>query len=144
MNIEIEEGSPDIEVIIKCPQNTDEVRQIVSFLQGFGKKLSGVKDGKTFIINKQDVFYFESVDKRCYIYTADAVYETALKLYEIEDWLSDEGFIRCSKPQIANIAKFASLCPDFGGRIEITMVNGERLIASRQYAKLLKERLKLI
>lgn len=143
MDIEIEEGFPEVKIIIQCPGNTDEIRRIAALLQRSDKKLSGVKEGKTFIIDRQDVLYFESVDKRCYIYTAGDIYETSLKLYEIEEWLTDEGFFRCSKSQIANIAKFTSLCPDFGGRLEVTLMNGEKLIVSRQYAKLLKERLKL-
>jgi hypothetical protein len=39
-----------------------------------------------------------------------------------------------------NIAKIESLCPDFGGRIETIMENGYKLVASRQYSKLLKKK----
>jgi len=67
-----------------------------------------------------------------------------LKLYEIEERLSEAGVFRNSKSQIINISKIASLCPDFGGRIEVTILNGEKLIVSRQYAKNSKERLKLL
>jgi DNA-binding LytR/AlgR family response regulator len=42
-----------------------------------------------------------------------------------------------------NIAKIESLCPDFGGRIETIMENGYKLVASRQYSKLLKKRMGL-
>ena len=143
MNIKIEEGFPEVGVIIRCPQNSDDIQKMQDMLQGFDKKLTGCKDGKTYIIDRKDVLYFESVDKRCFIYTAGDVYETPLRLYEIEEWLTGEGFFRCSKSQIANIAKFESLCPDFGGRMDVTLVNGEKLIVSRQYAKLLRERLKL-
>ena len=132
-----------MEIVIKCPENTDEIKKIAAMLQSREKKLTGVKDGQTFLIDKQDVLYFESVDKRCYLYTAQDVYETPLRLYEIEETLTNEGFFRCSKSQIANISKFKSLCPDFGGRIDVTLANGEKLIVSRQYSKLLKERLKL-
>ena len=76
-------------------------------------------------------------------YTAHDVYETPLKLYEIEECLADTGFFRISKSQIINILRITSLCPDFGGRIEVMMENGEKLIVSRQYSKSLKERLGL-
>jgi len=69
------------------------------------------------------------------------VYELPLKLYELEEILASAGFIRSAKSQVLNLYKIDSLCPDFGGRIEVTMQNGERLIVSRQYAKQLKERL---
>lgn len=143
MKVEIREGFPDVGVIINCPQATAEVRKMVSILQGLDEKLSGMKDGYTHMIDRQDIFYFEAVDRRYFIYTEKDAYETHLRLYEIEDSLSDAGFFRSSKSQIINISKIASLCPDFDGRVEVVMGNGEKLIVSRQYAKQLKERLGL-
>ena len=143
MEIKIHEGFPDIEVIIKCPEATDEIKKMVSLLQETNQKLTGMKDGQIHLIDKQDVLYFESVDKRCFIYTAADVYETSLKLYEIEELLSDAPFIRSSKSQILNIMKITSLCPEFGSRLEAVLQNGEKLIVSRQYSKSLKERLGL-
>ena len=143
LKIEIQEGFEDVEIIIRCPEITDKIRKMESLLHGSRQRLSCGKDGVTHLIDKQDVLYFESVDKRCFIYTEDDVYETALKLYEIEEMLSEAGFLRSAKSQILNIAKIKSLCPDFGGRIEVIMDNGEKLIVSRQYAKILKERLGL-
>ena len=143
MRIEIQEGFTDVEVIIKCPKSTEEIRKIESLLLGSVQKLSCTKNGVTHLIDKRDILYFESVDRCCFLYTVDNVYETSLKLYEIEEILTDMGFLRSSKSQIINIAKIESLCPDFGGRIEAIMENGYQLIVSRQYAKLLKEKVGL-
>ena len=141
MKIEILEGHDGIEVIIKCPQSTEDIRKLESLLQSYEKKISCTKDGITYLIDIADVLYFESVDKYSFLYTESDVYELSLRLYEIEEMLSDAGFIRSAKSQILNMYKVSSLCPDFGGRIEATMIGGEKLIVSRQYAKLLKERL---
>ena len=130
-------------MIIKCPEVTDEINKIASLLREYGLKMTGTKDGQTFLIDRHDILYFESVDKRCFIYTDSDVYETSLKLYEIEEWLNNIIFFRCSKSQIINIKKIKSLCPEFGGRIEAVLENGEILIVSRQYSKSLKERLGL-
>ena len=143
MNVSIREGFSSVEVVIKCPKSTDEIQRLASLLQGYEQRLSGMKDGQTFLIDRNDVFYFESVDKRCFIYTATDVYETALKLYEIEDRPVGNLFFRISKSQILNIKKIKSLCPEFGGRIEAVLENGEILMVSRQYAKSFKERLGL-
>ena len=141
LKIEIKEGFDDVEVIIKCPEITEDIRKMESLLHGYGQRISCSKDGATYLIDEQDVLYFESVDKRCFVYTAEDVYQTSLRLYEIEEMLLDAGFLRSAKSQILNIAKIKSLCPDFGGRIEVIMDNGEKLIVSRQYAKILKGRL---
>ena len=143
MDVIIQEDCSNIEVIIKCPKATDEIQKMASLLQGYGQKMPGTKDGQTFLVDRHDILYFESVDKRCFIYTTADVYETALKLYEIEEWLTTGIFFRSSKSQVINIKKIKSLCPEFGGRLEVVMENGEILMVSRQYAKILKERLGL-
>jgi two-component system, LytTR family, response regulator LytT len=143
LKITINEGFLETEVIINCHTTNDEILKMKSILHSFDKKLTGTKGGQIHIIDIKDVFYFDSVDKRSFIYTANDVYDTTLKLYEIEERLSDAGFLRSSKSQIINISKISSLCPDFGGRIEVILINGEKLIVSRQYARNLKERLGL-
>ena len=141
MKIEIVEGFSKVEVTIKCPKATEDIRKLESLLHSYEKKLSCTKYGTTYLIDIKDVLYFESVDKQSFLYTESEVYELPLKLYEIVEVLSDSGFIRSGKSQVLNTHKIASLCPDFGGRIEVTMKGGEKLIVSRQYAKSLKERL---
>ena len=141
MNVEIQEGFAELEVIIRCPQVTEEVQRMAQLLQSSAQRLTGTLGGATHLIDTRDVLYFESVDKHCFIYTSDEVYETSLKLYEIEEMLVDKDFIRSAKSQILNIARIESLCPDFGGRIEVVLDDGEKLIVSRQYARSLKERL---
>lgn len=143
MKITINEGFPETEITINCNSENDDILKIVSILQSFDKKITGTKDGQTHIIDSSEVLYFDSVDKESFIYSSNDIFETTLKLYEIEERLSEADFFRSSKSQVINISKISSLCPDFGGRIELTMINGEKLIVSRQYAKTLKERLGL-
>jgi DNA-binding LytR/AlgR family response regulator len=64
------------------------------------------------------------VDKHNFIYTENDIFETSLKLHEIEEIFPNTGFLRNSKSQIVNIAKIQSLCPDFGGRLDLTLKNG--------------------
>ena len=143
MKIEIIEGCGDVEVIIKCPKITEDIHKLELLLQSYAKKISCTKGDVTYLIDARDVLYFESVDRQSFLYTESDVYELPLKLYEIEEMLFGVGFIRSAKSQILSIHKIAALCPDFGGRIEATMVGGEKLMVSRQYAKSLKERLEI-
>jgi len=141
MKITINEGCGEIEVMINCPEVTEQIRKIAAALNSLDERISGVTNGHTHMVERRDVFYFESVDKRCFFYTAGDCYETPLKLYEIEEHMAGRSFFRSSKSQIVNLTRIKSLCPDFNGRIEVVMENGEKLIVSRQYARLLKERL---
>jgi len=138
--VRIEEGFPDVEIVIRCPNADEEIVSWAARLHTGDDKWVGMRDGVTHLIDRSDVLYFESVDKHSFIYTVDCVYQTPLRLYEVE---TTAGFFRSSKSQIVNIAKIVSLCPDLGGRLEVYLTSGERLIISRHYAKALKERLSL-
>ncbi len=133
-------GQPEPEVVINCRQADETVLRMVAALHALERKLSGVKDGRMYLIDLQDVLYFDTVDKRAFIYTKGDVYETDKRLYELLG-LSGDGFFRASKSAVVNIAKITAILPDFGGRLEIVLQGGEKLGVSRQYARDLKEKL---
>lgn len=89
------------------------------------------------------MLYIDTADKRTFLYTAEGVYETPLRLYELEDRLSAGDFFRASKSSIVNFNEIRSLRPDFGGRMQLTMSNGEQLIVSRQYVPYIRKKLGL-
>ena len=86
---------------------------------------------------------FESVDDKVFAYTTDAVYESKLKLYMLEEELPASDFFRASKAVIVNLSKIESLSPAFGGRFEAVLKNDYKVIISRNYVSVLKEKLGL-
>lgn len=133
----------ETEVVITCRKADGEILRMLASLRAYDRKLTGLREGKTFLIDADRVLYFDTADKRTFLYTGTEVYESPLKLYEIEERLAGGGFVRASKSSVVNLRKIASLMPDFGGRLEITMENGERRSISRQYAAVIKEKLGL-
>ena len=118
-------------------------RELLALLRGYDAKLTGRQGGETHILNAADVLYADTADKKTFLYTADAVYETPLRLYELEEQLAARDFVRAGKSVLLNFAHVAALRPDFGGRMRVTMSNGEVVVASRQYVPALKAKLGL-
>ena len=87
------------------------------------------------------ILYIDTVEKKTFLYTEEEVYETPLRLYELEGRLESCDFFRASRSSIINFNRIQSLKPEFGGTMQVTMTNGERLNVSRQYAKQIKEKL---
>jgi len=87
-----------------------------------------------------DVFYFETVDNKSFIYCDNEVYESKQKLYEIEA-LNVDDFLRISKSTIINLSKIKTLTPSMSGRLEALLHNGEIVVISRQYVSALKKKL---
>ena len=63
-------------------------------------------------------------------------------LYELEDNLMDLDFLRISRSAIVNFRHIQSIRPELGGRLLLTMENGEQVYVSRQYAASIKEKLR--
>jgi len=131
----------ETEIIINCKKNDSDVFKMLAVLRSFDQKLTGTMDGSTFILDPADVMYCDSVDKKTFIYTEDGIYETPLRLYELEERLSHGDFFRASKQNIINLSKIVSMRPEISGKIEVTLQSGERLFVSRQYVPVLKTKL---
>lgn len=142
ITIQENEQQDDIEIVIHCRRTDEQVSRLVATLSGMEKRLTGTKDGRTYVLDPAAVLYFESVDKKTFAYTESEVLEVAPRLYELEERLPRD-FFRASKSAIINITKIQSIFPNFGGRLEVTLISGEKLIVSRQYAADLKTRLEL-
>ena len=144
MNVRIEQVEKEREelVLIRCHAVTDEVREIASFIKSRAGSLTGTSDEKQYEVPVTDVCYIESVDGKTFLYTRNRVYETAYRIYELEELLKPKHFLRISKPMLVNLMKIKSIQPAFNGRFTATLGSGEKIIISRNYVKALKAALK--
>lgn len=143
ITIEEQKAAQDIEVTIVCVRADRCVLDIAARLRMLDRKVTGTADGCTRVLSAEDVLFIESVDKRTFIYTADTVLETGLRLYEMEELLADCDFLRITKGCIVNFRAITALKPDVNGRIIATLENGERVVISRRYAPDVKSKLGL-
>lgn len=133
-------------VTIEYREKDEQVNKLIDFVEHLEKlknSFTASANGKIYNISINDILYIEAVDRKTFGYTANEVYELDKKLYEIEEQYKLMDYIRISKSCIVNLKKIHSLKPDFGGKILATMENSEKLYISRQYASVLKEKLKL-
>ncbi|MBC1986375.1 LytTR family transcriptional regulator [Listeria sp. FSL L7-0478] len=132
------------EVEIYChPDNLEEVSNKLAGLKGSTEKISVKKDGATYLLEPKAILYFEAVESKIFVYTEQDVYEIHWKLYELEEKFKDSSFFRCSKSMILNIEAIEKITPSFNGKFEANLFNREKVIISRQYAKVLKQKLNI-
>ena len=136
--INIQADIQEIEVIINCMAEDENVQRIVSALDSLNTKLCCRRQGELFQIALNDILYIESVDRKCFVYTKDNVFETTKRLYELEQQLVSFLFLRINKSCIVNLKNIDAIRAYLDRRLLITMSNGEQLIVSRQYAPELK------
>ena len=138
------ESYHETEIIINCQQTDEQILRICAGLRMHDKKVTGMLNENTHILNANDILYADTVDRKTFLYTTDETYETPLKLYELEEQLTGEDFIRVTKSCVFNFNKVKSLLGDFGGRMICTLENDETIVVSRQYAAAIKQKLGLM
>ena len=141
INILVDEMATDLEISVTCKQLTPDVEKILATLRMMNSQLTVKKNSEIYLLDIAQIIYIESVDRRCFIYTSDEIYESDFRLYELEQQLEGYGFFRVSKSVLIHLQNIQSLKADINRKIRITMSNGEQIIASRQYADQLKKRL---
>lgn len=132
----------------------DEMEQLLSFLKklfaGNDKNekksaslpghLTGQAGDNYELINYQDIILLETELGDIFARTSKGRdYRIKEKLYELEELLAGEGFIRINKSNIVNILHINEIVPWFNGRILLKLNNHKEVEVSRSYAGDFKE-----
>ncbi len=131
------------EVIIRCHNVQEKWVEAIRAVAAGEVVLSGVADEKVYRLKLSDVYYFEIVDGRSFLYCQKAVFECRQKLYEFEALCRGSMLFRCSKSMILNADKIQYVRPSVSGRFEATLMNDEKVIISRRYVGELKRLLEV-
>lgn len=129
-------------VEIKCKEVTKEVENVINTINKLIIDIPGKKDGETFILKLDDIYYFEAVENHVYAYLKSDVYEVDYKISELNDLLIRTNFIQTSRTIILNLSKISKIKSMVNGRILAQLVNDEKMIISRLYANGFKNKLK--
>ena len=134
MKITVEHsGVTENEVILRCPVLDEEMLGVLSLLRSGLQRLCVWDDSRqTTLLSPGEV-----------VYCGQSIYQTALSLGELESRYGPLGFFRAGKSAVVNLHRIRSLSSREAGRIQATLETGEKLMVSRRYAPLLRERLGL-
>lgn len=129
------------EIILRYDVEDEEIKEILQWLQTREKKIPVKIEDRFRLLSPNVILYFESVDNKVFAYTTERVLPVSSTLNELAAEYASVGFIHCSKSMVVNLHRIEALQSDFGGRIIATLQNQEKIIISRHYAKMLRERL---
>ena len=121
--IDCPEGEEE-EIIIKCRQMDEHLMRMIRTVKAGQERLIGTRNGQIMQIQPKEIYYFEAVDNRVFLYGEREVFETRYKLYELEERLGGTDFFRASKSVLLNLSKVKSFATALGGRFEANMKNG--------------------
>ena len=97
--------------------------------------IMGKRDNVQKKIVPSEIYYCEIVDRKCYAYLEEEVYQIDYSIQNFFDLFTENGFVRISKSMVINIFKIDYLKTDINMRVHIDMENGEKVILNRTYKK---------
>lgn len=127
-------GEPKI--VIDCQEDDATVNQLLEVLHESSIDFSGTKEDRNFVFKAKDIYYIESADDQCFLYTKDDVFDCKYRLYEAES--KHSSFVRVNKNVVVNYRKIKFFKSSINGRLDATLNNGDRIEISRTYVQQLK------
>lgn len=131
----------DTEINIHCSAVTPNIENMIAMLRMLNQQMTVTREGENYLLDVSKILYIEALERKTFVYAEEAVYESKLKLYEMEARLCQSGFFRVSKSCLVHLKFIQSIKNDVERKLRLTLKNGEQIMVSRQYADEFKKRL---
>lgn len=141
MQVEIKIDSAYVEpkIIIMTAAMTEDVNIIIDKLSKETPQIiSGSKNEKIEVIEQEDLIRVYSNSGKVFAVTDKGEYTTRLRLYEMEERLNSNQFVRISHSEIINFKKVKNFDLSFTGTICVEFMNGTTTYVSRRYVSKIK------
>ena len=136
MQVEIKIDSAYVEpkIIIMTAAMTEDVNIIIDKLSKETPQIiSGSKNEKIEVIEQEDLIRVYSNSGKVFAVTDKGEYTTRLRLYEMEERLNSNQFVRISHSEIINFKKVKNFDLSFTGTICVEFMNGTTTYVSKLY-----------
>ena len=144
VRIDIQSSLEEDEIVIRCASINETILQIQNLISNFGrneKSLTLLKGDTEYFIPQEQILFFETESKMVIAHTAEKMYETQYKLYELEEILP-RYFMRISKSTIVNLNQIYSITRNLTASSKVEFYDSiKKVYVSRNYYKALIDRM---
>lgn len=140
VEVKMDDSYHEPKVIILTASMTEEVNHIVKKLsENNSQIISGSSEEKIKVLEQNDLIRIYAGNSKVFAVTSDGEYTLRLRLYEVEERLSPNQFIRISNSEIINLKKVIHFDLSFSGTICVKLANGTTTYVSRRYVSKIKK-----
>lgn len=138
--IQIDPSYPEPKVIILTAEITEDVNLLTKkLMEDSPSVLSGFKDEKIEILEPDNLLRIYASAGKVIAVTDHGEYSIRLRLYEVEERLRQDIFVRISNSEIVNLKKVKSFDLSISGTISIQMSDGTTSYASRRFVSKIRK-----
>ena len=140
IEIKIDCSCTEPRIVVITDSMTDEINNIIKRLSDDTPQvLSGIKDEKLEILEQSDLIRVYANSGKVYAVTDNGEYILRFRLYELEERLPRDKFVRISNSEIINLKKIKNFDLSFTGTICVKFLNGTDTYVSRRYVAKIKQ-----
>lgn len=142
MQIEIKIDSSYIEpkILILTDKMTEDINGILKKLsEEAPQMLAGFCGESVEILDQAEIVRIYASNGKIFAVTGKGEYILRLRLYELEDRLDKNSFVRISNSEIINLKKVKAFDLSFAGTICVTLTNNTVTYVSRRYVAKIKQ-----
>jgi DNA-binding LytR/AlgR family response regulator len=125
-------------VIVEYPVLDDNARRILNKVYQLDVQFVGKMGDRALQIGLDDIYYFETVERKVFIYTREEVFQLQGSIADVEKMTADSGLVRVSRTCIINTDHLQEIKQLKNSRLEAAMDNDEKIIVSRKYLRDIK------
>ena len=140
IEIKIDSSCPEPKIVVVADRMTDEVRNVVKKLSEESPQiLTGFRGSALEVIEQPEIIRIYAALGKVFAVTERGEYTLRLRLYELENRLDKNRFVRISHSEIINLKKVKGFDLSFAGTICVTLSNGTVTYVSRRYVARIKQ-----
>lgn len=144
VTVNIDPSLKETIVTIEGPEISEQIQDVLDFIkQSQTEFLIGKSEDMQYILKPKEIHYFHTEQERVLAVTATGSYSLKEKLYELEEMLPSNQFIRLSKSVIANMNELSRFEASFHGTLCVYFKSGAKEYVSRTYVPSIKNALKM-
>ncbi len=140
VEIRIDGNCKEPKVIILTDQMTEEINEIVRKLSDAETQMiAGFQDDTVTVLDQDSILRIYASNGKVFAVTDQGEYILRLRLYEAEERLRRDRFVRISNSEIINLKKVKHFDLSFSGTICVSLSDNTVTYVSRRYVSRIKE-----
>ena len=140
VEVKIDNSCIEPKIIVLTASMTEEVSKIIQKLSDNNPQIiTGSKNEKIEVLEQNELIRIYAANSRVFAVTNSGEYLLRLRLYEAEERLNPNQFVRISNSEIINLKKVKSFDLSFAGTICVELSNGTTTFVSRRYVSKIKK-----
>lgn len=140
IEIKIDENCKEPKIIVVTDKMTEEISEIIKKLsEEQTKTIAGFKDETAEVLETDNIFRIYVSNSKVFAETDHGEYLLRMRLYEMEQRLDRNSFVRISNSEIINLKKVKRFDLSFSGTICVALSNGTVTYVSRRYVAKIKQ-----